>query len=466
MFRFKGHKIKILSGVCFFITIIVLCLILSNFSLADSKHKRLFPLIWNVSNSNEYFVGRQIILNQIGDNFKNKHNMSTLAGSSGIGKTQVAKKYAELHKQDYDIIWWIDSDKSIDEQFKKFAVAWNSITTAKEQKINTFIHAEEIIKQIKENLRTTKLNWLLIVDNALNTDKVNMYLPEKHNTRGYGHVLITSKNPFAWSNIMKLDKFTRDESIELIIKILGKKDKQEADYLAEALKDFPLALVQASTYIKSHPSVSIKEYTELFLTNRNKLWQAEKSSVTKHAAFDNYRFTVFTTFSLIADEIEKVSPESMQLLAFCSFLNNKNIPKTLIKQYLSDIGVTDKLKQEQIIAKLLEYSLLTMYESNESYQDKHLPEDFTVNLKFQFTIHEITQLAIQDYLNDKQKNSHLEDSLKSMIRFLPDKVDLFIPLIEQTNFLLPHMQVLTANANNYSINNKDSLMLKIRELDI
>lgn len=462
LFFSNDHKLK--SIVAYFLAITASFTIFSNFALAKHKVENNFPLVWNITNSNEYFTGRQIIFDQIKNSFKKKQNTITLLGSSGIGKTQVAKRYAELHKQDYDIIWWIDSEKNIDDQFKNLAIAWNKIITVRDQEINTFLATEEIVKQVKDALRTTKLSWLLIIDNAADKTEVKNYLPEKHNGLGLGHVLITSKNPFAWSNIIKLDKFTRDEALELIIKISGKQNKQEAGDLAETLGDFPLALVQASAYIKSHPSLNIKEYKELFLTNRNNLWQEEKSSV-RHAAFDNYQSTDFTTFSLIISEIEKTNPESFQLLAFCAFLNNKNIPKTLIIQYLSDIGVIDKLRQEQIITNLLEYSLLTLQESKENFQYEYLPKDYTEGLKLTFTIHEITQLAIQDYLNDNQKKICLETSLKSMIRFLPDKIDHLFPVIEETNFLLPHMRVLSANADKYSVYNNGSAMLKIRELE-
>lgn len=442
-------------------------LVLLYCALSSFAKNKEFPTIWNLSNSNEYFVGRKNILNKIHHNFKQGKNNITILGSSGIGKTQVAKRYSQLHKQDYDIIWWIDSDrnKNIDEQFKRLAEEWNNLTSKQEKKIKLMLPAEEIVKQLKMKLRTTNMNWLLVFDNATDMDRIKLYVPEKHNSKGYGHILITSKNPFEWSNMLELEKFSRNESIELISKVTGRNDLTDSNYLAETLRDFPLALVQASAYLKSNPSVSTREYANLFLTNRDRLWKEESKTVTKHAAFDNYEFTVFTTMSLIIDEIKGEFPDSVSLLAFISYLGKKDIPKSLLQQYLSDIGVSDKLKQEEIISKLLEYSLIQLHEVKDNYRDENLPDHYLDGLKKRFIIHKITQLAIMDYFDEAQKRYYLGQSVKSMANFIPDKLTVSIPLIQDTNILLPHINSLVFNAEKQNLYSNALLVLRIRELE-
>jgi hypothetical protein len=297
---------------------------------------------------------------------------------------------------------------------------------------------------MKERLRITDLNWLLIFDSATDKERIKNYLPE---------------------NIMELDKFTRNESIELLVTITNKNDLEASDRLAKTLKDYPLALIQAATYIKSNPSITIDEYLDLFLTNRERLWNEENNLITQHAAFDNYQFTVFTTLSLIIKEIETQSPESIQLLAFCSFLNNKNIPKPLLIQYLQDIEITDKLEREQIISNLLRYSLVQLHETKTDYSIEHLSKHLTTSLNSTFTIHEITQLAMQDYLSEKQKKTYLQKAISSMVKFLPTKLTTLIPLMENTNFLLPHIKSLNNQAMKLEIYNNDTIMLTIRELE-
>jgi hypothetical protein len=190
----------------------------------------------------------------------------------------LAKKYAKSYKGDYDLIWWIDSDKdkNIGEQLKQLASEWNNIHANKKQHINILLPREEIIRQLKERLRVTELNWLLIFDNAIDQNRIKNYFPDKHSIKGYGHILITSKNPLSWNKVIELNKLTRPESIELLLKVTGEDDKLAAAKLADALEDFPLALVQATAHISSHPSINIEEYRELFLTKRKELWQKEE----------------------------------------------------------------------------------------------------------------------------------------------------------------------------------------------
>jgi ABC-type polysaccharide/polyol phosphate transport system ATPase subunit len=106
------YNLKNISSQCFTIFSVFLVITFNCYAKSTNlDNKKIFPSIWNVASSNEYFVGRKIMLSNIHNNFRNNQKVISLVGSSGIGKTQLAKRYAEIYKQDYDIIWWIDSDK-------------------------------------------------------------------------------------------------------------------------------------------------------------------------------------------------------------------------------------------------------------------------------------------------------------------------------------------------------------------
>lgn len=428
-----------------------------------AKEKHTFPAIWNIPKSNEYFTGRQKVLKSLHDDFRKGKHTITIVGSAGIGKTQLAKRFAEVYRTDYDIVWWIDAEKDIDEQFSKLATEWNNLK--KNSQINTFLSIPELIQQLQDKLRTTELSWLIIFDNAFDRTKINNYIPDKHNKNGYGDVLITSKNPTLWSDIMVLDKFTRDESIELLVKITNENNKEAANMLADIFKDYPLALVQAASYIKAHPSINMDDYKNLFLTKREQLWKEENSSIAKSVAFDNYKFTISTTMSLALKEIEKESPEALNLLAFCSFLNSKSIPKSLLTYYLKLITKADPLKQEEIISILLKYSLIQLQKNNLNYAVEHLSKDIIEGLNIVFNIHEVTQITVQDYFSDKEKEDYLTKGINILAQFLPDKLDIYVPLVKQANFILEHINVISKNAAKQKIYNKDLITLYLRELE-
>lgn len=374
-----------------------------------------------------------------------------IIGNAGIGKSQVAKRYSEIYKENYDIVWWLDSEKNLADQIKNLAYEWNKFHKNNENQINLYLKNEEIIKQLKEQLRVTNLNWLLIFDNVTDKDTVIGYFPQKHN--GFGHILVTSKNSNSWGNIMKLDKFTRNESVALLSKITNSKEKQELNHLANALNDFPLAIVQAASYIKSHPTLSIEEYTNLFINKREELWAEEEKIKDKHLAFDNYKFTVQTTMSLTIKEIKKQLPEAFDLLVFCSYLNSKNLPVDLLKQYLINKNKNNLLEQDEIIANLIKYSLISVNEEISESKNKT------------FTIHEMTQLATQAILNNSQKTDHLKDSLKAAANFFSDKLDINLPLLFNHPYLLAHIQILINNAEKFDYNDDNLITLRLRELE-
>lgn len=64
------------------------------------------------------FIGREKELLLIKENFDTKKKAVFLQGFGGIGKTEIARRYAELHKKDYDSILFIKYDSNLNLQDK------------------------------------------------------------------------------------------------------------------------------------------------------------------------------------------------------------------------------------------------------------------------------------------------------------------------------------------------------------
>ena len=62
------------------------------------------------------FYGREDVLEEIHNRFKNSGNVLFLYGIGGIGKTQIAKQYAKMHKNDYDTIIYATYNGSIKDE--------------------------------------------------------------------------------------------------------------------------------------------------------------------------------------------------------------------------------------------------------------------------------------------------------------------------------------------------------------
>ncbi len=424
-------------------------------------------LIWNIQNSNEYFVGRGLPLERLDRLFTSDNKqMIAIVGSAGIGKTQLAKRYSENYRQNYDIIWWIDGEKDLKEQFRKLAIEWNQINTQKSFRINLYLPTDELIKQLKNHLEATKHSWLLIFDNVADKNQIVSYLPQKHISDSYGHILLTSKNPLSWSKVMELDKFTRTESVELIAKITGEQDTKSASELAEILNDYPLAIAQAASYIKSHYPVNIAEYKNIFLTQRKELWEEEGKSHNRYGVLDGYEFTVFTTLSLITKEIKQESPAAFELLVFCSFLDSKNIPKVLLKQYMSSINNLSNLEQVNAISTLIKYSLISHNKAGKSdFSSVFFSQETISDLESTFAMHEIVSLVVQDTLGEREKDIYFKKALAVSADFFPDKIEILESLVSRYSFLLANIDALTLKATSLKISNNHLVTLYLRKLE-
>jgi len=210
------------------------------------------PEIWNIPRSqNHNFTGREQILTELRTALDSNQPgawKQAIWGMAGVGKTQIANEYAYRYRDRYKAIWWIRSEEPTI-LASDYAALSNKLGLEMDSKDQAII-----IGAVRRWLEYNS-NWLLIFDNAVKTADVEEYLPRS----GYGHVLITSKNP-TWGGIakpMEIKVFDRSESIQLIQN--RTKQHDGSNDLAEVMGDLPLALDQASAYIEEN-AISVSDY--------------------------------------------------------------------------------------------------------------------------------------------------------------------------------------------------------------
>ena len=101
--------------------------------------------------------------------------------------------------------------------------------------------------------------WLVVFDNAEDPRALTPWIPA-----GPGRVLITSRNPH-WGGTASpvgLGKFTRDESVALLHTLAPHLTPADADRVAEAVGDLPLALDQAGLLLATTP-MDVPTYLQL-----------------------------------------------------------------------------------------------------------------------------------------------------------------------------------------------------------
>jgi hypothetical protein len=81
--------------------------------------------VWNVPPRNPNFTGRAADLARIRSWLAEQPAVTVhaLHGMGGVGKTQAAVEYAYRYADEYDLVWWINSERVtvIDDQFARLA---------------------------------------------------------------------------------------------------------------------------------------------------------------------------------------------------------------------------------------------------------------------------------------------------------------------------------------------------------
>ena len=412
------------------------------------------PKVWNVPIHNEYFTGRKEILKQITQTLK-KGNVAIIAGISGIGKTQVAKKYAVINNEKYNIIWWFDVDKDLFDQFRILAEMINNTYIKQEEKIPVNTTPESIVEGVKNYLRLTNLKWLLIFDDSSNETKIKNFIPQKYNNIG-GDIVITSKNLISWKGAMKLGKFSREESKEYLKKLLPSEDLKSLDKLAEILDDYPLALSQSVAYLKANQSIGLNGYIELFKSAKTSLWDKEQKLHEENNGLpdlDNYSGNVFTSLSISINDLKKKCPLAFDILVFCSTLNNEKIPEDFLQSLVEDKMKESRLEFTDALARLNNYMLI---EKNKLVNK----EEITT-----YSMHAIVQHVVQAMLSKDVKINNIRLAQQIISNKLPDQIEELAPLILSRPYIFDHLRTIATKSKELLVYTEDLAAMYIRQLE-
>lgn len=242
------------------ILILNLIIILCN-NRVEAKD-RISNLVYPV----KYFVNHEIQLNDLNDKLVVYQKVG-IVGISGIGKTQLARMYAYKNEAQYNVIWFIDCNFNLDEQFSALAKEIN-IKLAKDNKPlisdNVQIAQKEVIQYL-----TSKDKWLLIFDNLkLNQNHMlDQIMSWEHN----GHIIICSQDSNKLNKIIQLPHFSQKDSMHLMHAILHDADQRVIQQLAEVLNGYPLLIAQGAIFLSNNKHITTEEYKKIINNSRNKV---------------------------------------------------------------------------------------------------------------------------------------------------------------------------------------------------
>ncbi|WP_051807270.1 FxSxx-COOH system tetratricopeptide repeat protein [Actinoplanes subtropicus] len=288
------------------------------------------PEVWgNVPPRNPVFTGRRALLEQLETRLRTQNVAAVLPqalhGEGGVGKSQIAIEYAYRHRGEYDVIWWVPSERPAQ-------ILASLIELGNRLGLEVGNEVISAVPKVRDALRagTPWGNWLLVFDNAENPETVRDYFPEE----GTGKVLITSRNQ-RWNEIaesLEVDVFSRAESVRLLKRRNRDLPEADADRLATALGDLPLAIEHASAWLHE-TGMAVGEYLELIREKQEQLSELDLAP--------GYEVPVAAAANVALDRLAGESPAALQLLQVCSFFAPEPISRDLFEGVRGAMGAPE-----------------------------------------------------------------------------------------------------------------------------
>ncbi|MFI7542588.1 FxSxx-COOH system tetratricopeptide repeat protein [Actinoplanes sp. NPDC049599] len=328
------------------------------------EHDIRRPVIWgDVPPRNPQFTGREDLLHLLREQLVTSGHAAVLPralhGLGGVGKSQVAIEYVHRFKETYDLIWWIPAEHPDQ-------ILASLTRLAQRLNLDVGLDASSAVPAVREALSTGAgpyPSWLLVFDNAEAVRDVRHYFP----AGAGGQILVTARNP-EWALVaasLEIDVFSRVESVALLTRRTPDLRTEEADRLAAALGDLPLALDQAAAWCAA-TGMAVDEYLRLLDQQRLEL-------------FDDYppniETSVAAAWNVSLDRLADVHPAALHLLQVCAFFAPEPIslalfagsPTAPITDPL-DHALDDSIRLGRVIREIKRYALARLDHHHQTLQ--------------------------------------------------------------------------------------------------
>ncbi|MDT7841909.1 FxSxx-COOH system tetratricopeptide repeat protein [Streptomyces justiciae] len=338
------------------------------------------PPVWSVPVRNAAFTGRAGMLENLRHRLGETGTATLLHGMGGVGKTQLATEYAYRYRGNYDVVWWIEAEFG-DLALRQYSELAPHLGVEERDSISATADA------VRDALRrgATYDRWLLIFDNATTPESIERLLVNSPT----GHVLITTRNE-GWAQIgerVEVDVFARAESVEHLLHRVSAISTEDADRVAEALGDLPLAVDQAAAWL-NETGQDAAEYLALL--------EPQLASLEAVADAQAFPLQVGATWNISIQQLN--APVALRLLQLCAhfgadpisfdLVHGKEMGEALIEAQPGGEGTA---LVSRAIQQLHRYALAKVDRKSRSIQ-----------------VHRLVQAAVRSSMSEEER----EDALR------------------------------------------------------
>ena len=268
----------------------------------------VYALIFNKEDPIYYFTNQEKQMQDLKEKL-HANKLVGITGITGMGKSEMVRKYVKDNQQNYEIIAFFDANTDLITQFLSLARVINQQICLKDG-----CHIIENPKYVQNSLMEyfkQKNQWLLIFDN-LHVDenyKIQEFIDWKHN----GHIIICSQDDKYLLTKISTSYF-KEEHVKIIIsKIMKNPTQSFTEELVDVLRGYPPYMIgYSATFLENNNYVTIKEYLEQMKKNDNKV-----------------RTHLDIVFNVI-------NPQAKEVLFKMAVLNNQKISRKLLEQLFNN----------------------------------------------------------------------------------------------------------------------------------
>jgi len=297
------------------------------------------------------FTGRQRELDAISEALAVTDSAmvtQAIGGLGGIGKTQLAARYVQLHADEYEIVAWIRAEDDGVADFSQLAAKVGAPAAE--------LSPSDRAQLALDWLGQTGCSWLLVLDNIDGPEQLVRLRP----TGGAGRLLVTSRDRALreFGPVLTLDVFDEDTATRYLTQRAGRsEDHVAARELARALGLLPLALSHAGAYCQDGTSFS--EYQALL----TELPAREQFDSHRETAYEQ---TVASTWHRSIQAAGRAAPLARSVLELAAHFAPDAIPKALFAVLANSESARDRKRLTDAFNALARYSLATITDTTVS----------------------------------------------------------------------------------------------------